>query len=148
MIPSHTCPDCGAILPEGQSCQDYFYQILYWEQEDSRVAAVHHLTVLCYHLQHPSLFTNDALRFGRQQLHEFVIEGLSPQAMRQRIGEKVDSGKRTWKVSGTPGSYETPIPWTMTIVDAAGHHIDGSWDRVRAWAQSMHTALSEVYPMG
>jgi hypothetical protein len=66
------CAECGAVLTGVQTCQDYFYRMLYWETEDTRVLDVHHLMVLCYHLQHPSLYTSDGLVMARQLLTEFV----------------------------------------------------------------------------
>ncbi len=55
------CPDCGALLQPGESCRAYFDQMLYWETEEPSRWAVHHLMVLCYHLQHPHLYSPETL---------------------------------------------------------------------------------------
>ncbi|APV45250.1 hypothetical protein Dform_01935 [Dehalogenimonas formicexedens] len=52
------CHECGAELPAGLSCETYFHRALAWDFEDPAGAgAVHHLTVLCYFLQHPSRYS-------------------------------------------------------------------------------------------
>ena len=49
------CPECGAVLHDGETCEAYFHQMLFWEAENPANGEVHHLAVLCYHLQHPHL---------------------------------------------------------------------------------------------
>src|SRR5688500_17798962 len=92
-----TCPECGALQDE-QTCEQRFHSAtggLYWESEDPALGVVHHLMVLCYHLQHPSLYSPEGLRFGRQLLADFVEGGVSPQEVRGRERDRLDSGKRT-----------------------------------------------------
>ena len=63
------CSQCGASLEEGKLCNDYFNQMLVWDFEDFTGAGkVHYLTVLCYHLQHPSLYSSEALEYDKQML--------------------------------------------------------------------------------
>lgn len=140
------CPECGAPWSGVVTCRDHFYQFLYWENEDPSVVSVHHLMVLCYHLQHPSLYSPDGLAHARMLLHEFVANGVSPQEMRHRQRAAVDSGQRGWKVKGTPGArgaYDRPIPWTMTAADVAAGGLGSYVENIRAWAQSIYAALHE-----
>src|SRR5512147_743298 len=116
----HRCPECGAAWADGNTCTDYFHQMLFWEAEDPSLGIVHHLTVLCYHLQHPSLYSPEMLDGAKQLLVDFVERGVSPQTVRQRDRTKLDSGNRSWKIKGTAGShgtYHNPIHWTMTASD-------------------------------
>ncbi len=133
------CPECGASWPEGGTCQDYFSQLEAWEFENPADRyAVHHLMVLCYHLQHPSLYAPDGLRYAKQLLVDFVEGGISPQEMRERSRDKVDSGKRSWKIKAKPGligSYAHPIHWQMTAADVVANGADSYCDSVRAWAR-------------
>ncbi len=134
------CPECGASVPKGSTCQDYFSQMLAWENEKPENWQVHHLTVLCYYLQHPSLYSPDGLREAKQLLIEFVENGVSPQEMRRRSRDQVDSGTRKWKVTATAdshGAYLHPIQWKMTAADVVANGIDAYCDSVRAWARSM-----------
>ena len=138
------CPECGAVWPEGQTCQDYFYQMLAWEQENPGYGAVHHLTVLCYHLQHPSLYSPEGLRGATGLLDDFVGYGLTPEQVRKRDRAVVDSSQRTWKIKGTPAShgvYDRPVQWTMTAANVIENGADNYCDSVRAWARSLHEAL-------
>ena len=138
------CPECQAALHEAETCQEYFHQMLYWENENPDYGDVHHLTVLCYYLQHPSSYSQEGLAVARQLLFDFLENGLSPAQVRQQNRFSVDSGKRAWKVKATDdssGAYERPVLWTMTaadVVKAGRGHYQAS---IRAWAQSVHAAL-------
>lgn len=66
------CPECGAAWVGQKMCQDDFHQMLFWEAENPAYGEVHHLMVLCYHLQHPSLYSPEGLTEARKLLAEFV----------------------------------------------------------------------------
>jgi len=112
--------------------------MLYWENEDNTLGVVHHLMVLCYHLQHPSLYAPEGLAYGMGLLKEFVALGTSPAEIRQRSRDKVDSGKRNWKIKGTPaarGSYPHPVRWQMTAADVVRGGMENYIENVEAWAR-------------
>ena len=141
------CPECGAVLTDGQTCEDYFHQMLYWEAEHPTYGEVHHLTVLCYHLQHPSLYSPDGLNEARRLLVEFVEWGTSPVEVRQRNRDYVDSGRRTWKIIATAtsrGSYNQSVKWNMTAADVVMDGPENYCDNVRAWAHSINTTLQAL----
>lgn len=121
--------------------------MLFWEAADPGLGEVHHLMVLCYHLQHPSLYSLDGLVFARHLLFDFIEQGLTPAEVRQRNRDKLDSGKRNWKVKGTSdsqGSYDRPIEWQMTAADVIAGDSHNYIDNVRAWAQSVHEVLKTM----
>ncbi len=99
-----SCPECGAVWGDGQSCTDAFHQMLAWEFEH-QLLDVHHLLVLCYHLQHPSLYSPEGLAFGKQLLVQFLEDKVTPQAMRRAMRPVVDSGVRDFKITGTPAAH-------------------------------------------
>lgn len=141
------CPECGAIWQEGQTCQDYFYSMLAWEYEKPENLTVHHLMVLCYHLQHPSLYSPEGLRGAIDLLDDYVGRGLSPEQVRKRDRATVNSHERTWKIKGTPeshGVYDRPVEWTMTAANVIENGVDNYCDNVRAWARSMHDTLKNA----
>jgi len=143
---SQTCPECGAPGQEEKTCQDHFYQMLFWENEYPGHGAVHHLTVLCYHLQHPSLYSPQGLSAGIQLLDDFLEQGISPQEVRQQRGAEVNSRTRTWKIKGTPeshGSYDPPIRWTRTARDVVSGGADHYCESVQTWARSIYEALHQ-----
>ena len=61
--------------------------------------------VLCYHLQHPSLYSPEGLRGARELLIDFVARGLSPAEVRLRDRERLRSDKRDFKIKGTPEAH-------------------------------------------
>ncbi len=141
---SQQCTDCGAEWKDGKTCEDDFHQMLFWEGDNPGNWAVHHLMVLCYHLQHPRLYSADGLTEGKRLLVEFVQNGVSTEEIRSRNKDRVDSGKRTWKIKVTAdskGAYANPVQWSMTVADVIAGGIESYCDNVRKWAQSMLDTL-------
>ena len=146
MSPIQNCPECGADW-KNQTCQDNFGQLLSWEAENPALAEVHHLTVLCYHLQHPSLYSPEALAGARELLTEFVVHGTPPAKIRRRNRAKVDSGKRTWPIGGTAerhGKYGRSISWQLTVCDVVAGGAANYCTMVKKWARSVHATLQEL----
>jgi uncharacterized protein DUF5946 len=144
------CPECsaGGILPGGdKTCKDHFDQMLYWEMEDlERFGQVHHLMVLVYHLQHPSLYSPETLAGAKNMLVDFVERGVTPQEVRRRMRQQVSSSNRTWKVTGTPeshGGYGHPVTWTMTAADIVAGGAENYCENVRRWAEAALKSLRE-----
>jgi hypothetical protein len=125
----------------GRDCRDDFHQLLAWETEDFEGrGAVHHLTVLCFHLQHPSRYSPEGLREALRLLIEFVERGTSPAEIRRRGRSPVSSSTREWKVTaraGSQGAYPGPVAWTMTASQVAAAGPERYCDQVRAWARSV-----------
>ncbi len=140
------CPECGARLASGLSCRDYFDHMLFWENEDPARWEVHHLMVLCYHLQHPSLYSVEGLAFSRRLLANFIDQGLSTENARSVYRERVDSGKRDWPITARPGNqgaYERPITWTMTAADVVAAGAERYCECVRLWAREINDSLCQ-----
>ena len=142
-MPDH-CPECGAMHTGGRTCQDDFHTLLGWEAEYPGYGVVHHLTVLCYHLQHPSLYSLEGLDYAKGLLVDFLEHGKSTEQIRRQNRSRVSSGNRTWKIKGKPGSrgtYAHPVPWTMTAAEVANDDHTRYIENVRAWADSVLEAL-------
>lgn len=135
------CPDCGAIWQDDETCETYFHQMLFWENDDPRNGVVHHLMVLAYHIQHPGKYSPEGLRYSIDLLNEFVEKETPPAYIRQRMRDEVNSGKREWRVTGGGGAHGRPIPWTMTAADVIAGGIDAYIENVTAWARSIHASL-------
>ncbi|MBA3868817.1 MAG: hypothetical protein H0X30_06660 [Anaerolineae bacterium] len=141
------CPECGATLPDGVTCETEFHQMLFWEGENPANWAVHHLTVLCYHLQHPHLYSSDGLAGGLQLLTTFVRDGISPAEVRRTSRDKVNSKNRNWKITARPdskGAYAHPPTWTIRTVDVVVRGSDRYCDSVREWAQSVYDSIKDA----
>ncbi len=145
MTTNRHCPECGSLWKVGTTCQDHFYQMGIWEVENLSVnGVVHHLMVLCYHLQHPSLYSPEGVRGAAGLLVDFMERGIGPQEVRARDRDKLDSGRRKFKIKGTPdlhGSYAHPVTWTMTAADVIARGEANYVESVRAWARSVLEAL-------
>lgn len=144
MRTTQVCPEYGAAWEGGKTCQDDFHQMLAWEAENPSFGEVHNLMVLCYHLQHPSLYSPAALAWAKNLLIEFVEHDLPTEEARRRNRTRLDSGKRKWKIKGTPashGSYSNPVQWTMTAADVTAGTINDYCDSVRVWARSVLVSL-------
>jgi hypothetical protein len=141
-----TCPECGTVWQNGVTCTDHFHQALFWENEYPQYTLqVHNYLVLCYHLQHPSLYSREMLPEALKLLDDF-LGGATTEYVRKRDRDLRDSGKRTWKITGTPeshGEYQHPVRWTMTIADITADSVENYEHNVRLWAQSIYDALRE-----
>ncbi len=139
------CPECGAIWTEGHTCEDDFYQFGYWELADmAHLGVVHHLMVLSYHLQHPSLYSPEGLAGAKGLLVDFVVREMSPQQTRKRDRPKVDSSVRKYKITGTSeahGAYAHPLTWTMRAADVVAGGKEHYVENIRAWTQSNYEVL-------
>jgi len=138
------CPECGVSWQNGNTCLDQFHQLLFWEAEFPDYGVVHHLMVLCYHLQHPSLYSPEGLREAKWLLVKFLEHGTTPAEVRQRIRDRVNSSQRAWTITSRPdshGSYAHPVSWTMTAASVVAGGAENYVDNVRAWAQSVYESL-------
>ena len=129
-----TCPQCGAILASDHTCRDRFNTTQMMELGDPAYYAVHHLSVVCYMLQHNG-YSGDGWVAVRQLLHQFVYAGLSPTQARRQNRRMWDSGQRRWSL--TKGSRLTQINsivWTRTVADVRIDTAEHYCADVREWA--------------
>jgi hypothetical protein len=109
------CPECGA--PEG-ACETRFNECLVKEFEEAGYGAVHHLTVTAYMLQHSSKLTKEGWLHMRQLMRDFSVKNKPPDLVRQQNRDKVDSGKRDWKIAADDGQPKIDRQqWAKTIMD-------------------------------
>ena len=144
MAAAPLCVECGAQLKGFATCQDDFHELLYWENEFPGYGAVHHLLVLCYHLQHPGLYTPQGLEQALQLLVDFLENGLTPEEARRRSQDQVDSSRRTWKLTARPGwqaAYPHPVTWSRLTADIVRAGPDQYLTNVRDWAASILSDL-------
>lgn len=143
-VSGETCPVCGAALPESGACRDLFDQMLFWENEVPENRVVHHLLVLCYHIQHPHLYSPEGLAEGMQLLAGFVEEGWMTETVRRKNRDRLDSGARAFRIRGKPGAqggFEAPVQWKMTAADVVAGGRAAYIVNVNMWAAETLTAL-------
>lgn len=139
------CQVCGAVWTEDWTCETAFHQMLIWEFADEGGAgAVHHLSVLCYHIQHPQMYSPQGLRHAIDLLAAFEA-GATPEEVR---AEAQAAGERTWRIKGSAstgyGSFRQPMTWKLTTPMMVIGGTEGYTERVRAWASSVLATLIEV----
>ena len=133
----HICPQCGAAFPSDETCQDRFTVSQLAEVERPSTYAVHHLSVLCYMLQHNG-YSRDGWLGARELLFQFVRRGLTPTGARRQNQRSWDSGHRNWSITKGPKLPGVEnIVWSTTIaevrLDTAEHYCAD----VRHWAETI-----------
>jgi len=141
----NTCPECGAILNGGSTCQTIFEALLVLEFTDSGYGEVHMLTVACFMIQH-GRYSDEALVWIEQKLRD-NLGGVPASTIRRQAGKETGQHTRTWKVTRRPGARRLPtVAWSMTIADVAANYQDAKsyCQLVKQWAQ---VTLHEMEPL-
>ncbi len=142
--PMQTCPECGATHSHNQTCNDDLNTLLVWETKDPAKWEAHHLMVLSYHLQHPTMYSQDGLNAASKLLAEFIETNTTPEQVRRRDRTRLNSNRRTYKItsSSTPyAHYKHPVHWPMTVADIIAGGPDNYMTNIKAWARSIYDQL-------
>jgi hypothetical protein len=135
------CPECGARLEAGQSCQALFDEFLTWEFEDPAYGQVHFLTVAVFMTQH-GRYSDEGQRWILEQLRAHLDKGVPVEEIRRRAKPTTNQANRTWKVVRPAGAPPVKrIAWDVTIADVASAHgatLDAAdyCAAVREWARA------------
>jgi hypothetical protein len=133
MEATQPCPECGA-----PACRARFDEFLVLEFTDPAYGAVHHLTVAAYMLQHSSQLTREGWLHERELLKEFLVENKPPEFIRKQNKDKVDSGKRTFKIKSKTGQRVIhKSTWAKTILEVCTENAEVYCAGVTAWARSV-----------
>jgi hypothetical protein len=134
------CPECGA-----PDCRARFDAFLVLEFGDSGYGAVHHLTVAAYMLQHSSQLTKEGWLEMRALLRAFIVENKPPAWIRKERKDRVDSGKRDFKIKSKTGARVIEnSAWRKTILDVRDESAEVYCADVTAWAKSALEDAEEV----
>ena len=131
------CPDCGARLAEAETCRERFGACLSLEyQNPATFGAVHHLSVICYALQHNGYSRAawiDARDLLARCLHENLTGADLLRITREKLGNRkngsINRGPRLKGVSG--------VVWTVTVADVDTTDLAAYETGVRRWAASV-----------
>ncbi len=131
------CPECGAGFNIYGNCREVFDTCLSLEFSKPEYGVVHHLTVCTYNLQHPSKLSYQGWEASRQLLHDFIIDGKSPEQIRRSNNKQVDNQYRKWKITGNKGTEnKLSIEWSKTILEVRLDEPDNYCTDIKAWALS------------
>ena len=141
------CEECGAPLPPGESCRDYLNQMIVWDFDDfTGVGQIHHLTVISYNLQHPSLYSRKGLEYAKTSLLEFSKNPTAYTKHGMHDLKTLSSDVRDWKITGTAadhGNYEEKPVWTMRASDVVAGGLGNYVENVKRWSSSIIEALEK-----
>lgn len=140
------CPQCGAPWEQDLTCRDHFHQMLFWEAENPDLGEVHHLMVLGYSLQHPSMYSSQGLGNAMGLLVDFLEKCLEPDQVRVKMRAVVDAGRRSWTITArldSEGAYPHPVHWPMTVDQVVAGGPEAYRQNVRAWVRSILKTLKE-----
>jgi hypothetical protein len=152
--------ECGADLPEAETCEGRFHALLAAEAENEELRCMHGLTVLTYHLQHPSRTKPWYQEFGAEVLRRAYGRGIdwtdAVAAVAGRPGG-FDHERNRWRQVGPQKSWEralnerkaaagsempawvvaTPIAGEATVGTVDPGAASRQADQVLAWARSV-----------
>jgi len=137
------CVDCGAVLPEGSTCQTILEEILSLEYTNPVYGQVHFFTVACFMIQH-GRYGDEALDGIQSLLRASLDEQLPAQQLRERAAKGMSYATRRWKV--TREADEPPLPkvaWSVRIADVArSMQVPQKYcEHVKQWA---HATLQQM----
>jgi hypothetical protein len=141
------CEECGADLSGEQSCLDRFHALLAAETVNAELRQMHGLTVLTYHLQHPSLTKPWYLKFGAEAMRRIFGQGEDWRDVLMtehphRIGRKRSAAAiaRRKAAGGTTMPdwvIPHPIPAELNVTSVDPRAPAGQTDQILAWARSV-----------
>lgn len=114
---SIACSQCGAISSPEAACRACFEALLAFENERPKVfAAVHHLTVAAYYLQHPAGYSHSVLDAWRSPLADSLDGKVTPATLHKTLGQQFAGSKRVREPDATPPDW-WPAEWTIRVRD-------------------------------
>jgi hypothetical protein len=143
-----TCPQCGAAVSEGRTCQTVFDEFLALEFTDPDYGAVHMLTVACFMIQH-GRYSDTGLVWIEQRLHDYLERGISAAQIRRDAAQETRQDRRDWKVLRQPHDPpQKPARWSVTIVDLADQADSAAHYRaaIERWARATLTEMQALLP--
>lgn len=147
------CAECGASLPDGGSCEDYFHELLALESNvPGAVGAVpHFFAVASYNLQHPLGFTPAALSGLLRTLADVLQGKTRIDDARRRASAGAEGATRVRRRADAVLSDDEkalllntwPRQWPMTVLDVCRVRPEDYAECVRAWATAVATTLGD-----
>jgi hypothetical protein len=146
-----TCDECGARLPGAATCLEHFHALLAAEWNNAELARMHGLTVLTYHVQHPSRTKPWYQVYGYPVLRRIFGQGedwwvvLSEGTSRERQ-ERVTRLKATAPTTLPPWVVTRPVAGELTVLAVSADAPAGQAEQVLAWARSVAEARALAEP--
>ncbi|MGM0882344.1 MAG: DUF5946 family protein [Bacillota bacterium] len=138
---TEACHTCGAVLPEGSTCQTILDEFLALEFTDPRYGQVHFLTVACFMVQHNG-YSDSALVWIQSALRNYLEDGRNTQQIRRKAIKSM--AERSKEIRRTPDAAPlSKVAWSMTIADVAAQMHDAE-SYCKLIEQRGYTTLQEM----
>ena len=140
------CQECGADPPDRSTCLDYFHALLAAETGNAELRAMHGLTVLTYHFQHPSLTKPWYQTFGKEVMRRVFADGedwgdVLMETHPRRVGRRADAEIARLKTAGGSAMPEwviaRPIVGELTVTRVSPEAPSGQTEQIMTWARSV-----------
>jgi hypothetical protein len=141
------CHECGADSPGDVACLNQFHALLAAEAGNEELRRMHGLTVLTYHLQHPSLTKPWYQHWGREMMRRIFGQGENWQKVlleshprgigRQRSAAVVARLKTAGGATMPEWVITHPIPGELTVHAVDPGPPSGQAAQVESWARSV-----------
>ena len=140
------CEECGADIPGDETCLGRFHVLLAAEIDNEELRGMHGLTVLTYHMQHPSLTKPWYQLFGARVLQRVFGRGedwgdVLMETHPRRNGRRADAAVARLKAAAGPTMPDWvvshPIAGELTIATIDPGASPGPAQQVLAWARSV-----------
>jgi hypothetical protein len=138
------CPECGAP-GGGDTCHAAFDELLALEFERPAAFAVHHFTVACYYVQHPSGHEPAVLSMWHELIADSLDGKATPADLMKRAGLRFEGAVRVRAPGAQPPDW-WPRSWPVSVHDTVAPrgeapNADGHIARVRRWAKATRATL-------
>jgi hypothetical protein len=149
------CRECGALLPRGEECIDYFHSLLLLEYEvaddpkaisGGRGEAAHFYAVSSYVLQHPEgmNYTTEALADLRRLVGDHLAGRITLAEQRRRVHRGPAVAARVTRRAGDEVLRWPAVSWPINVADVLAGGVEGYCGRVAAWAESVLRTLDRA----
>jgi len=131
------CPECGAELQPGESCEAFFHSLLFEEHANmAHNGPVHLHMVASYMITHDRYA--DDVRPRAIELLRTALDGQHPPDYLRRVAKELFEMERPRTGSILRGA-RTPraIDWPITVRDVALHPEEDYPTRIKRWARSI-----------
>lgn len=140
------CLDCGAEFATGEQCRERFDLCLAKELENpTTYGLVHHLTVICYMLQHQG-YSRQGWLESRELLVKFIRQGQTPDGVRRQNYQRLDSGRRKWSITRGERFSTAGVSWSHTIADVRLDNAEVYQADVTLWARAVLADTEKLLP--
>ncbi|MDR1533223.1 MAG: DUF5946 family protein [Clostridiales bacterium] len=128
------CPQCGADNDK-IICEQVFHTILSMEPDSPKLQSEHFKTVACYIIQHPAIYTDEAIKALVSALRDNLNHNVSVSEILKRHSRIFEGTKRVRK---NEGAAFVQKKWSMTIRDCCvTNDCESTSDNIVKWAKSI-----------